>query len=132
MTFNHFSKDLARHTYYMSNKQKIDLYFKKIFGEIIKKYDYLVNKMLDLLNSNQKILFVYNDYKQKTESSFFAELLSLLNNFSCDASLLVVGKNRTNDIAQTPKLYFENTIRKGKWNPSHVEEYTSHESNGEF
>ncbi len=125
MSFNHFSKDLTRQTYYVSNKQKIDLYFKKIFREIIRKYEYLVNKMLDLLNSKQKILFVYNDYKQKTESSFFAELLSLLNNFSCDASLLVVGKNRTNDITQTPKLYFENTIRKGKWNPSHVEEYTS-------
>lgn len=125
MFFHHFDHGLVKRAYTSSNKQKIDLYFKKIFEETIKKYDYLVNKMLDLLNSKQKILFVYNDYKQKTESSFFAELLSLLNNFSCDASLLVVGKNRTNDITQTPKLYFENTIRRGKWNPSHVDEYTS-------
>lgn len=125
MMFYHFSKDLARRNYYSSDKQKTDLYFKKIFSRVIEKYEYLVNKMRDLLNSNQKILFVYNDYKQKTESSFFAELLSLLNNFSCDASLLVVGKNRTNDTIRTPKLYFENTVRKGKWNPSHIEEYTS-------
>ena len=122
--FRHFDKYLAKIPF-SAKDEKDTLYFlDSIFPSKIEKYKYLVDKFQKLLNSNKKVLFVYDDYIANTQIEKFVTMLSKLNEFNCDAHLLVMSSGRLKEI-NVPNLHFGKVVRRGAFTPEHPDEYTS-------